>query len=85
MINIITNKDNDLKKQIEFLLGKEISLTSSEVNSLAHLTTGNLWIIKVLNKLNLSIDDIIYESDRNILKAEVAKNPLTLKTNENTY
>ena len=85
MINIITNKDNALKKQIEFLLGKEISLTSSEVNSLAHLTTGNLWIIKVLNKLNLSIDDIIYESDRNILKAEVAKNPLTLKTNENTY
>jgi hypothetical protein len=84
MINIITNKDNALKKQIEFLLGKEISLTSSEVNSLAHLTTGNLWIIKVLNKLNLSIDDIIYESDRNILKAEVAKNPLTLKTNENT-
>jgi hypothetical protein len=84
MINIITNKDNALKKQIEFLLGKEISLTSSEVNSLAHLTTGNLWIIKVLNKLNLSIDDIIYESDRNILKAEVAKNHLTLKTNENT-
>ena len=84
MINIITNKDNALKKQIEFLLGKEISLTSSEVNSLAHLTTGNLWIIKVLNKLNLSIDDIIYESDRNILKAEVAKKPLTLKTNENT-
>jgi hypothetical protein len=40
------------------------------------LTTGNLWAIKVLDKLNLSIEDIIYERDRNILKAEV------LNTNE---
>jgi hypothetical protein len=40
------------------------------------LTTGNLWAIKVLDKLNLSIEDIIYESDRDILKAEV------LNTNE---
>ena len=71
-LNITTNEHNAFKKQIEFLLGKEIPLSASEVNSLAHLTTGNLWIIKVLDKLNLSIDDIIYESDRDILKAEVA-------------
>jgi hypothetical protein len=71
-LNLTTNKDSAFKKQIEFLLGKEIPLSSSEVNSLAHLTTGNLWVIKVLNELNLSIEDVIYESDRNILKAEVA-------------
>jgi hypothetical protein len=34
----------------------------------------------VLNKLNLSIDDIIYESDRDILKAELAK--ITFNTKE---
>ena len=70
-LNITTNEHNAFKKQIEFLLGKEIPLSASEVNSLAHLTTGNLWIIKVLDKLNLSIDDIIYESDRDFLNAEV--------------
>jgi len=73
MINLITNKDNSFKNQIEFLLGKEISLTTAEINSLAHLTIGNLWVIKVLEKLNLSIDDIIYENDREILRREVAK------------
>ena len=82
MINVTTNKDNSFKKQIEFLLGKEISLSASEVNSLAHLTTGNLWVIEVLNRLNLNIDDIIYESDRNILKAEVFKINAT-NNNEN--
>ena len=71
-LNLTTNEDSAFKKQIEFLLDKEIPLSSSEVNSLAHLTTGNLWVIKVLNELNLSIEDVIYESDRNILKAEVA-------------
>jgi hypothetical protein len=74
MINLITNKDNGLKNKIEFLLGKEVPLTTSEINSLAHLTTGNLWVVKVLEKLNLSIDDIIYENDREILRQEVAKN-----------
>jgi hypothetical protein len=73
MIRVTNNQDNTFKKQIEFLLGKEIPLSASEVNSLAHLTTDNLWVIEVLNKLNLSIDDIIYESDRDILKAELAK------------
>lgn len=73
MINLITNKDNGFKNQIEFLLGKEVPLTTAEINSLAHLTTGNLWVIKVLEKLNLSIDDIIYENDREILRQEVAK------------
>lgn len=73
MINLITNKDNGFKNQIEFLLGKEIPLTTAEINSLAHLTTGNLWVVKVLEKLNLTIDDIIYEKDRDILRAEVAK------------
>jgi ligand-binding sensor domain-containing protein len=73
MINLITNKDNGLKNQIEFLLGKEVPLTTSEINSLAHLTTGNLWVVKVLEKLNLSIDDIIYENDRENLRQEVAK------------
>ena len=72
-LNITTNEESAFKKQIEFLLGREVALSASEVNSLAHLTTGNLWIIKVLDKLNLSIDDIIYESDRDILKAEVHK------------
>jgi hypothetical protein len=75
-LNIITNEDSTFKNQIEFLLGREVPLSASEINSLAHLTTGNLWAIKVLDKLNLSIEDIIYERDRNILKAEV------LNTNE---
>jgi hypothetical protein len=75
-LNITANEDSAFKKQIEFLLGREVPLSASEINSLAHLTTGNLWAIKVLDKLNLSIEDIIYERDRNILKAEV------LKTNE---
>jgi K+/H+ antiporter YhaU regulatory subunit KhtT len=70
MINLISNKDNSFKNQIEFLLGKEVSLTNEEINSLAHLTTGNLWIVKVLEKLNLSIDDIIYENDKKILRSE---------------
>jgi hypothetical protein len=74
MINLITNKDNDFKTQMEFLLGKEVPLTTAEINSLAHLTTGNLWVVKVLDKLGLTIDDIIYENDRKILADEVAKN-----------
>jgi hypothetical protein len=74
MINLITNKDNGFKTQIEFLLGKEVSLTTAEINSLAHLTTGNLWVVKVLEKLGLTIDDIIYENDRKILADELAKN-----------
>lgn len=72
MIKIITRKDNDMKKQIEFLLGKKVSLSNSEINSLAHLTTGNLWVVKVLDKLGLSIDDIIYEEDRKTLRDEIA-------------
>ena len=74
MINLITNKDNGFKTQIEFLLGTEVSLTTAEINSLAHLTTGNLWVVKVLEKLGLTIDDIIYENDRKILADELAKN-----------
>lgn len=66
--------DPTFKKQIEFLLGKEVALTADEINSLAHLTTGNLWAVKVLDKLGLTIDDIIYESDREILKKEMDKN-----------
>lgn len=73
MINLMTDQDNSLKKQIEYVLGKEVPLTNSEINSLAHLTTGNLWALKVLEKLNLSIDDIIYEQDRELLKAEAAR------------
>jgi hypothetical protein len=71
-LNIITNEDSTFKNQIEFLLGREVPLSASEINSLAHLTTGNLWAIKVLDKLNLSIEDIIYESDRSILSDEMA-------------
>ena len=74
MINLITNKDNGFKTQIEILLGKEVSLTKAEINSLAHLTKGNLWVVKVLEKLGLTIDDIIYENDRKILADELAKN-----------
>lgn len=74
MINLISNKDHQMKNQIEFLLGKEVPLTTAEINSMAHLTVGNMWIVKVLEKLNLSIDDIIYEKDRELLKREVAKN-----------
>jgi hypothetical protein len=77
MINLITNKDVNFKHQIENLIGKEVSLTTEEITSLAHLTTGNLWIIKVLEKLNLSIDDIIHEGDREILRQEIEKNNIT--------
>jgi len=73
MINLITNKDTGFKHQIEFLIGKEVSLTAEEINSLSHLTVGNLWISKVLDKLGLTIDDIIYEQDRNVLRRELAK------------
>lgn len=71
MIYLLTNKDDSFKKQIEFLLGREVPLTVSEINSLAHLTTGNLWILKVLEKLNLTINDIIYEEYRELLKREM--------------
>ena len=71
MINLLNNDDSKLKNQIQFLLGKEVLLSNSEVNSLAHCTVGNLWIIKVLEKLGLTIDDIIYEQDRNVLKKEL--------------
>lgn len=74
MINLIANKDHQMKNQIEFLLGKKVPLTTTEINSMAHLTIGNMWIVKVLEKLNLSINDIIYERDRDVLKAEIAKN-----------
>ena len=74
MINLLNNDDFTLKHQIEFLLGKEVLLSNAEVNSLAHCTVGNLWIIKVLQKLDLTIDDIIYEQDRNILKKELQNN-----------
>ena len=74
MIYYTHDGDPTFKKQIEFLLGKEVALTSDEINSLAHLTTGNLWAVKVLDKLGLTIDDIIYESDREILKKEMDKN-----------
>lgn len=74
MIHLTHNGDQAFKNQLEFLLGKKVDLTSAEINSLAHLTTGNLWIIKVLDKLGLTIDDIIYEQDRKILIDELAKN-----------
>lgn len=74
MIHLTHNADTTFKNQIEFLLGKEVPLTTAEINSLSHLTTGNLWVIKVLDKLGLTIDDIIYETDRKILMDEVAKN-----------
>jgi len=74
MINLLNNDDPTLKNQIEFLLGKEVLLSNAEVNSLAHCTVGYLWIIKVLQKLGLTIDDIIYEQDRNILKKELQNN-----------
>lgn len=74
MIRLTHNADTTFKNQIEFLLGKEVPLTTPEINSLSHLTTGNLWVIKVLDKLGLTIDDIIYEKDRELLKREVAKN-----------
>lgn len=71
MIQFLTNADYEFKTQIEYLLGREVQLTVSEINSLAHLTTGNLWVIKVLEKLGLTIDDIIYEEDREVLRREL--------------
>jgi hypothetical protein len=65
---MITDGSTRLKRQIEFLLGKEIPLSNEKVNSLAHLTTGNSWVLKVLDELGLTIDDIIYEQDREILR-----------------
>jgi len=73
MINLTHNKDHTFKTQIEFLLGKEVPLTTAEINSLAHLTIGNLWVVKVLEKLGLTIDDLIYEKDRKVIKAELKK------------
>jgi hypothetical protein len=70
MVNLTSGKDNYFKNQIEFLLGKKVSLTADEINSLVHLTTGNMWVFKVLDKLQLTIDDIIYEQDRDILLKE---------------
>ena len=67
MINILHDNDDSLKKQIEFLLGAKIKLSSIEVNELAHATVGNEWVLKVLDKLGLSVDDILYENDRRIL------------------
>ncbi len=77
MIALTHNADLTFKNQIEFLLGKEVPLTMAEINSLSHLTIGNEWVLKVLDKLGLTIDDIIYETDRKILfdlKAELDKN-----------
>jgi hypothetical protein len=73
MIHLTHNGDPTFKNKIEFLLGKEVPLTTAEINSIAHLTVGNMWVVKVLEKLNLSIDDIVYEKDRELLKSEVAK------------
>jgi DNA-directed RNA polymerase sigma subunit (sigma70/sigma32) len=71
---MIFNLDNDeLKKQIEFLLGMEVQLTADEINVLAHCTIGNEWVLKVLDKLGLTIDDIVYERDRDILRGELSK------------
>jgi hypothetical protein len=74
MIRLTWASDTNFKMKIEHLLGKEVPLTTAEINSLAHLTTGDEWIIKVLHKLGLTIDDIIHEGDRKILMDEVAKN-----------
>lgn len=74
MINWTHGNDTRFKTQIEFLLGKKVPLTADEINSLAHLTTGNLWVVKVLDRLGLTIDDIIYESDREVLLKEINKN-----------
>lgn len=76
MIRLTHNADQAFKNQIEFLLGKEVPLTIAEINSLTHLTVGNEWVLKVLDKLGLTIDDVIYEADRKILfdlKLELAK------------
>lgn len=67
MINLTNNEDTRLKNQMEFLLGREIPLTPSEVNSLAHLTEGNTWVLRVLDKLGLTISDVVHERDREIL------------------
>jgi len=71
MIDLLTDSENKLKCQFEFLIGKEVPLTSGEINSLAHLTIGNQWVLKVLDKLNLTIDDIVHEQDRDILRNEL--------------
>jgi len=73
MIRLIYKDDSSLKDQMEFLLCREIPLSAEEVNTLAHLCTGNSWVIKVLDKLNLTIDDIVYKYDRDILRMEINK------------
>ena len=66
-------QDDEFKRQIEFLLGMEVELTADEINILAHATIGNEWVFKVLDKLGLTVDDIIYERDRDILTGELSK------------
>lgn len=73
MINLITNGDQSLKRKIEHLLGHHIPLTTTEINKMAHLTPGNLWIPKVLDKLGLTIDDIVFEQARDQLRMEIAQ------------
>lgn len=66
-------QDDEFKRQIEFLLGMEVELTADEINILAHATIGNEWVFKVLDKLGLTVYDIIYERDRIILINEFSK------------
>ncbi len=62
-------------KQIEFLIGKNIPLKiKKEIGSLSHLTMGNEWILKVLDKMGKKVSDIIYEQDRKILQDEFKEN-----------
>lgn len=74
MIKLITQEDDALKKQMEFLLGKEIPLTAAEVNHIAHLSVGHEWVLKVLDTLGLTVEDIIYEQDRQVLYNLMSEN-----------
>jgi hypothetical protein len=82
MINLFTKEATNFKNKIEYLLGEKVDLTNDEINKLAHLTFGNLLILKVLEKLNLNIDDIIYEKDRELLKKENEKEMELLNTED---
>jgi hypothetical protein len=67
---LFTGDDPKLKNRIQFLLGKEVTLSAGEINSIAHLTNGNEWVIMVLERMGLTISDLLYEEDRKVLEKE---------------
>lgn len=62
---------NECDEQMEFLLGRKLPKKyKGKLGRCFHLTTGNQGVLNALEYMGLTIEDVIYPEDREVLKAE---------------